>query len=422
MTKKCLLPGFWLVLLALGTAATAAADYEASYVKGLEALEREQWQEAAVWFRQAIEERPQAGGRVFAGGGRELYVPYHQLGLALYHAGELWEASQAWRQSAVQGVRNRKMEELANQYLFEIEQRLADGSESGGSQPQEALPPKLTGAELDRRKRDVEAQIARAQGQVEALAAPAMQKVVDADPALSRQRDEGLERLRLARQIYDKAGKGGDPIALLDVHERAVTAAGVLERVVFSATRAVIANEKEAEAAEALAASAAPPQTAPLVSGSEVPSVPNGASTERATPSDSIQETPTRDEDSLGTPLPLPEPPPLPGEDLTPTPPQSGPPAFLREAAEAFFSARYEETLARLADAGELRDRRARKHAHLFRAASHFALYLLSSRRDASHLAAAEAEVRACRAIDPELQPPVEGFSPSFVEFFHSIG
>ncbi len=336
----------WLLVLSLSSVSSAVADYLTSFGNGVQALEKEQWSEAADWFRKAIEEKPQAGGKISVSGQRQPYLPHYQLGLALYRAGKLRAASDAWRESALHGALSKKRRELVEQYLFDIEARLEEQFEEVG-EPEVELERELSAEEVKVRQKAARRQLDRAANQIQKLAAPDLRAILEADPSLAAGRDLGIEKLSQARQIFDTAGVAGDPIALQEVHARAVDAAGRLEQVVLSATMA-LPPEQQAEAVAV-------------------------------------------------------------------------PPDFLRDAASALFSGRYDDVLAVLAK-GDLGDIRVRKHAHLFRAAALYALYLLGDRQDATRLQAAEAEARACRAIDPGLAPPSGGFSPNFVRFFESMG
>ena len=428
-----------VLALSLSFASRAEADYLTSYGNGLQALEKEQWLEAADWFRKAIAEQPQAGGRVSVAGQRQKYTPHYQLGLALYRAGKLRAASDAWRESAVQDALSKKRQELVNQYLFDIEERLE--AEYEESEPQVELERQLSAEEVKSRQRSAQRQLDRAARQIQKLAAPDLRAILEADPQLVAQRDLGVEKLQEARQIFETAGASGDPIALQEVHARAVDAAGRLENVVLSATMAlppeVVAETGLDEPARGEVLADAPEALA--TAGTELDAPPAGTELDPALAEAMTEPLPgevgSAEEGGLpgeeGTPgeegVPVAGAEGLaPGEatldDTTePGVPPSAPPAFLRDAATAFFSARYDDVLA-LLEEGDLGDQRVRKHAHLFRAAARYALYLLGDRQDASHLQAAEAEARACRALDPGLKPPAEGFSPSFVRFFESNG
>ncbi len=424
-----------LVLSVVLTAVAAWADYQTSYGKGLDALDRSQWTEAAKWFRQAITEQPQAGGKVSAGGRRQTYLPYFQLGMALYRGGKLREASSAWREAAVQGVLTKKMQKIVDQYLFDIEARIAAESES--PPPATASRPALSGTELEKWRQQARGQLDRADRQLAALEAPDLQAALAADRSLVARRDRGIAKLGQAKEVFGKAGNKAE--AFEDVHERAAEAAGILEGVHFAATRLAIQMqppEPDPESTVALVPAETPGD----------PELPGGVEPGQ----DRGPETPAAGEPAAGEdpqiagledvpPLELPgdqpgeepadEPGDLPGDESAAeeeepagaaAPAAGGPPDFLRTAAIAFFSARYQDVLSALASEDPAGDK-ARMHSHLFRAAALYALHLLEAGQDATRLAQAEAAVRACRTIDATLRPPAEGFSPSFVRFFESV-
>ncbi len=225
---------FWILILALSVNSGATADYKASYSKGLKALENENWLEAADWFQNAIKEKPQAGGKIRIPGQKKkrLYVPYYQLGLAFYHADALREASKAWRESMLQGAlrKDPNMQEQVNRYTAAIDVRL---DQELSAPPAPKPQPKLPEEKLADTRRWVEEQLERAKKQIFDLDEPDLQATLAANPSLRDRRREGVEKLRLAREIYE----GGDPGELEAAHALAVEAAGILEDVVFNVTR-----------------------------------------------------------------------------------------------------------------------------------------------------------------------------------------
>ena len=80
-------------------------------------------------------------------------------------------------------------------------------------------------------------QLERVTRKMRALDSPELRAVLDADPALRAHRQQGFEKLRQARRIYDRVGENEDPVALGEVHALAVSAAGILDTVILSATR-----------------------------------------------------------------------------------------------------------------------------------------------------------------------------------------
>lgn len=118
-------------------------------------------------------------------------------------------------------------------------------------------------------------------------------------------------------------------------------------------------------------------------------------------------------------------PPPTTRPTTLPTPPPTttaapvSAPADLVRAAEAYFGGRYRE-------AADLLDRlpsltgRVAAQAHLFRAATHFALYRLDGEKNDQLRARAVQDIASCRSADPALVPDPEAFPPPFAELFRA--
>jgi tetratricopeptide (TPR) repeat protein len=94
-------------------------------------------------------------------------------------------------------------------------------------------------------------------------------------------------------------------------------------------------------------------------------------------------------------------------------------PDVLRTAAQAFFDGRYDEVAKTLTDdAVQSMTTAQRVHAYTLRAASLFARYEYSNRRDESLRAAARQNVDASRRLDATFQPNPAAFAPKFIAFF----
>ncbi len=280
---------FWLLVLGLSLDSSASADYLTSYANGLAAFERERWPQAAEWFRKGIEEQPAAGKSLSVSGRDDLYLPHYYLGLALYHAGALEEAAEAWRRSVEQGVLSRERPEFQAQldaYRFDVAEQLGhaqlvradrligeledpdrqaavDADRELGGLYQETvaklrqarrshgranesgnLPTlqeawALAAASADSLELIVftvnaQGQLARADRKVIRLDEPDLRAVLEADSSLRAERNEAIEKLKEARQIYEEARESGDRSALQEVHALAVIAAGMLDHVLLS--------------------------------------------------------------------------------------------------------------------------------------------------------------------------------------------
>ena len=108
-------------------AVPAAADYQDSYRKGLDAARREDWTEAARLMRAALAEQPREGGAVPLPGGRPAhYLPRYYLGLALYHGGDCQGARREWERARRQGaIRRSPVLKTVDKLDEECRQRLA---------------------------------------------------------------------------------------------------------------------------------------------------------------------------------------------------------------------------------------------------------------------------------------------------------
>ncbi len=83
----------------------ALADYQDSYRKGMEAVDKANWKDVARYMRQAVGEQAKEGGRVKLYGMRfEEYLPSYHLGHALFQAGDCGGALAAWAASEGHGV------------------------------------------------------------------------------------------------------------------------------------------------------------------------------------------------------------------------------------------------------------------------------------------------------------------------------
>jgi type IV secretory pathway VirB10-like protein len=83
----------------------ARADYKESYRKGMEAVDRKQWPEAAKRMQEALAENPKEGESIRLYGSRfETYLPYFYLGHALVNTGDCDGAVKAFATSEEQGA------------------------------------------------------------------------------------------------------------------------------------------------------------------------------------------------------------------------------------------------------------------------------------------------------------------------------
>jgi hypothetical protein len=90
----------------------------------------------------------------------------------------------------------------------------------------------------------------------------------------------------------------------------------------------------------------------------------------------------------------------------------------LEEAARSYLAGEYQQTLAALSPPGGLNDIPLQLHVHLFRAASHYALWVRSGGTDQSQRDLAAAEIARCKQLNAAFQPDPRAFSPSFIAFY----
>ena len=94
-------------------------------------------------------------------------------------------------------------------------------------------------------------------------------------------------------------------------------------------------------------------------------------------------------------------------------------PDALKQAVQSYFEGRHQTVLTSVPDAdlaGLVPS--LRLHAHLFRAASLFALFEYSNRKDQALGQSARREVEAVRALNPSFTPDPAVFGPKFLTFF----
>lgn len=149
-----------------------------------------------------------------------------------------------------------------------------------------------------------------------------------------------------------------------------------------------------------------PPAATPPASAPSVSTPPRPAPATQPPASAPVASTPPRPTTTApATPAP------------TPTKPAGGSaPAALVAALDAYLAGRIEQS-ANL-DLGGLADPRARYHALLLRSAARHTLSQAGGERGEALLAAAQADIRAARALAPTQQPDAALFSPRFRKLY----
>jgi hypothetical protein len=128
----------------------------------------------------------------------------------------------------------------------------------------------------------------------------------------------------------------------------------------------------------------------------------------------------SRREAALRTAFSTKKPESLPSPELRPSASPSGPAAPSAEllaGAQAYFSGDYQRAADLLAHLSPSPGR-AGAQTLLLRSAARYALFLVGNQQDEALRTAAQADVQACRKLDPALVPHVDFFSPRFRDFF----
>ena len=96
-------------------------------------------------------------------------------------------------------------------------------------------------------------------------------------------------------------------------------------------------------------------------------------------------------------------------------------PDALRNGAQLFFDARYQDAVGALTDeVASSAEPVHRLHVLTLRSAALFALYEYGGRKDESLMTRARQDARAARALDPAFSPNAAAFSPRFIAFFQA--
>jgi tetratricopeptide (TPR) repeat protein len=340
--------------LLLAAAPLARADYRDSYRRGIEAVEKGRWAEAATHLRAAAAEQPKEGERVKLYGMRfEEYLPHFQLGQALFQAGDCEGALRAFSVSQAQGVVQK------SQAFRTLERSRGECQKRAAAQRQ--APPTPAPAVAAAQKAGL-ADLARAEESARAVAAlesdPALSPVWKREEALAGAQARAAALAEIARQKL-KGGGAVDPADVAAGREAAQKAAEVYEGV-----RTAAATFRQAAAHPAVAPPSASPTVAP----------PAAAAAQRV-------------------------------------------PADLLRVAEAYFAGRYRDVLAATA-AVEPDDGAVGTQLLLFRSAARYGLYVTGGQGDDLLRRQAQIDATACRRQAPALVPDPEAFSPRFREFF----
>ncbi|MCP4656958.1 MAG: hypothetical protein GY856_16225 [bacterium] len=376
----------------------AAGDAKESYRSGLDAVEAGRWEEAVRHLRQAIAERGEEKGTF------RRYLPHYYLGVALAEQGDCRAAIEAWAESESQGQVWKAKEE---------------------------------GAELRRRKKDCEEQLAQQQLQA---------AKTDAEQAIARARKASsiVERLRDSPELTPTWPEGNPSLQgrwqaadrrLRDALQRVRDGAAQADASLFREAKAIAiqaTREFDAVASDARArlnefSEATTSAIVELEHAERVARRLLGELTElapypeqlgrRVAAVESDLEAVTSNK-GLARPEELAELKETLLVSLTRLQSAAkGPPRVLTDAAEAYLRGEFEGVVEILAERN-FNDSRAAGHTCLLRAASRHALWMLGGEQDAELAEQAAADVAACNQLQPPPEIPPRFFSPRFVRFY----
>jgi tetratricopeptide (TPR) repeat protein len=248
--------------LVLAAAPLARADYRDSYRRGIEAVEKGRWAEAATHLRAAAAEQPKEGERVKLYGMRfEEYLPHFQLGQALFQAGDCEGALRAFSVSQAQGVVQK------SQAFRTLERSRGECQKRAAAQL--PAPPTPAPAVAAAQKAGL-ADLARAEESARAVAAlesdPTLAPVWKREEALAGAQARAAALAEIARRKLQGRGTV-DPAEVMAGREAAQKAAEVYEGVRTAAAAFRQAAAHPTVAPPSASPTVAPPAVAPRVPG-----------------------------------------------------------------------------------------------------------------------------------------------------------
>jgi hypothetical protein len=404
-----------MALLIALAAPAARADYKESFRKGIEAVDRGEWSEAARWMRQAAAEQGAEGEKVKLYGVRfEPYLPHYYLGLALFQAGDCEGALAAWQKSESQGaVQQTSRYKTLQQNGAACRLRLA--AKAPPPTPAPSGPDPVQVAREAEARRAAEAQALRDK-ELQAQKEREQREQTEKEQKEQKEREERDRTERIARDQREAEDRRQQEDAAAQVAAQAETARQEAENR-ERARRQELTREigRAVQDASPLLdrAGKAPSPDAELKrrqaalrdllrkagAAGDATSV---ADLERL--SREISSTASRLEATL-----------LKAEGAT------GPPAEIRAAARAYLRGDYQEVVRSLG-AARFTEPRATMTAHLLLGAARYALYAQGGKKDAGLRAQAIENLRTCHRLSPALVPDPKVFSPRFVAFYKAAG
>ncbi|HPC82149.1 MAG TPA: hypothetical protein P5234_01525 [Thermoanaerobaculaceae bacterium] len=425
-------------------AGVALADYKKAYADALAAARSEDWKQVVALLRQAIAERPTEGERIRLYGTRfEIYLPHFYLGQALANSGDCAGALEELRISEEQGA-------IRSTDRYAELQRLRSRCQRALPEPTRpvAPPTPYLGTETRRAETEIEraSELEKAVAELRRSAAAVFQE----RPALGARASHAANTLGSARNALIRGKAGASAAELVQAAALAGEAARELEavqaevaarqdelrqvaaadQVRLQAARQELANALKATENVGAGAAAARPEVrqaletfqrararaAGLGTNASADEL-QAAKAELLNAEKSLRERLAAAAQGLDQPVPSSPPATPPATPAAqPTASATAPP-LVRQAAERYLAADYQGVLDRLASAS-LAEPRAGAVAALLRAAAAWALFVEEGETGQARLRAAEADIRACRRLDPSIVPDPRFFPPGFVELF----
>lgn len=449
-----------LLLLA---AVPAAADFKQDYLKGVEALDKGNWAEAATLLRSAMAGESRENARIkFYGVRFEPYLVHFQLGEALARLGECREAiaqfDESERQGVIQGVGNLydRLKASRDRCRGTVQPPTPVATQPPAVRPTATPAPRIDPRLLRETLQRAQNAVADATRSQEAVRnrqrRPEYREVYEQRNDLLQRLDKASATLEQARGLLDQGGREERIADLEAAATLAAQAKNELEDVQHAAeiARSLLTQgseqEREARRQQLLREIAAlvGPAERMLAEGQalaqpgreqivrEHRTVELVLAQARASDSLSVMQLEAlKDQLQVATgdlrlalqragQAPSATPTPRLPDSTGPPPDRPEVPPALRNAIGAYLRADYQTTLESLRQV-EFPQPRATAVGHLFRAAARYFLFREGGSHSEELMQSAVDDVRATRAKDPGVAPLPEVFSPAFIAFFEGV-
>ncbi|MEM7581827.1 MAG: hypothetical protein AAF560_00480 [Acidobacteriota bacterium] len=402
MKRGALAMALWL---AVGLAAEpAAAEWRETHKRGVEAIAAKRWSDAEELFRSAIGERSTERVNRFL---NVAYVPHYYLGVALAEQGRCSAAIASWDESLRQDQIKRSAKLLPDleRRMAECRDTLSQVETATGEVERLLARVQATAADLSDLAKTTELAPLWEEGSpsLNALEQRASQKLASAKTKFEQgKRQAQLDVLDTAKTLTNQAQEDFETAIAMARQRRAELNAATGEAALQKLEQAEISARRILRSIADLA-------PYPRRLGGRVNEVQDLL--QKVVDSKAGADAAALDQltDELTVSL----------ANLRRA--ARRPPEQLRQAAEAFFATRFEEVLELTSDEKLTRDRRAKAHVCLLRAASHHALWVLTGEQDETGRETIASEILACAELDSPLAPDPKYYSPRFVALHSQI-